>query len=59
MFHILVVDDDKNTRVYFQALLESNGYTATAAKNGVTPRCPNANPASKDKVIYEKKHFTG
>lgn len=34
MFHILVVDDDKNTRMYFQALLESNGYTATVAKNG-------------------------
>jgi len=34
MFRILVVDDDKNTRMYFQALLESNGYTATVAKNG-------------------------
>ena len=34
MFHILVVDDDKNTRMYFQALLEANGYTATVAKDG-------------------------
>ncbi len=34
MFHILVVDDDKNTRMYFQAVLEKNGYTVTVAKNG-------------------------
>lgn len=34
MFHILVVDDDKNTRMYFQGLLEKNGYTVTLAKNG-------------------------
>ncbi len=34
MFHILVVDDDKNTRMYFQAVLENNGYTVTVAKNG-------------------------
>ena len=34
MFHILVVDDDKNTRMYFEALLASNGYTVTVAKNG-------------------------
>ena len=34
MFHILVVDDDKNTRMYFEAVLTSNGYTVTAAKNG-------------------------
>ena len=34
MFHILVVDDDKNTRMYFQAVLENNGYTVTIAKNG-------------------------
>ena len=31
MFHILVVDDDKNTRMYFQALLENSGYTAREA----------------------------
>ena len=34
MFHILVVDDDKNTRMYFQALLESNGYTVSVASDG-------------------------
>lgn len=34
MFHILVVDDDKNTRMYFQAVLENNGYTVTAAEDG-------------------------
>ena len=34
MFHVLVVDDDKNTRMYFQAVLENNGYTVTVAKNG-------------------------
>lgn len=34
MIHILVVDDDKNTRIYFQAVLESNGYTVTVAENG-------------------------
>ena len=34
MFHILVVDDDKNTRMYFEAVLKNNGYTVTAARNG-------------------------
>jgi len=34
MFHILVVDDDKNTRMYFEAVLKTNGYTVTVAKNG-------------------------
>ena len=34
MFHILVVDDDKNTRMYFQALLESSGYTVSVASDG-------------------------
>ena len=34
MFHILVVDDDKNTRMYFEAVLKSNNYTVTIAKNG-------------------------
>ena len=34
MFHILVVDDDKNTRMYFEALLTSNGYTVYVACNG-------------------------
>ena len=35
MFHILVVDDDKNTRIYFEAVLKSNGYTVCVANNGV------------------------
>ena len=34
MFHILVADDDKNTRMYFQAVLENNGYTVSVAENG-------------------------
>lgn len=34
MFHILVVDDDKNTRMYFEAVLASNGYTVSGAPNG-------------------------
>ncbi|MBQ7338670.1 MAG: response regulator transcription factor [Clostridia bacterium] len=34
MFHILVADDDKNTRLYLQAVLQSNGYTVTTAENG-------------------------
>ena len=34
MFHILVVDDDKNTRMYFEAVLKNNGYTVTVAENG-------------------------
>ena len=36
MFHILVVDDDKNTRLYFRALLERAGYTVTTADDGVS-----------------------
>lgn len=35
MFHILVVDDDKNTRRYFDALLVKEGYTVSAAQNGI------------------------
>ena len=34
MFHILVVDDDKNTRMYFEAVLKTNGYTVTVARDG-------------------------
>ena len=34
MFRILVVDDDKNTRLYFQAVLENAGYTVSTAQNG-------------------------
>ena len=35
MFHILVVDDDKNTRRYMQAVLEAADYTVATAENGV------------------------
>ena len=34
MFHILVVDDDKNTRKYIQAVLEAENYTVSVAANG-------------------------
>ncbi len=34
MLHILVVDDDKNTRLYFSALLSRAGYTVSSAQNG-------------------------
>ena len=34
MIHILVVDDDKNTRLYLRAVLEEAGYTVTEAENG-------------------------
>ena len=34
MVHILVVDDDKNTRLLFSAVLESAGYMVTSAENG-------------------------
>jgi DNA-binding response OmpR family regulator len=34
VFHILVVDDDKNTLMYFEAVLKNNGYTVSVAKNG-------------------------
>lgn len=34
MFHILVVDDDKNTRRLFKAVLEEDGYNVTTAENG-------------------------
>ena len=35
MFHILVVDDDKNTRLFFEGLLKGAGYSVTTAENGV------------------------
>ena len=35
MFHILVVDDDKNTRLLLRAVLEGAGYTVSSASNGV------------------------
>ena len=34
MFHILVVDDDKNTRLFFRAVLEGASYTVSEASNG-------------------------
>lgn len=35
MFTILVVDDDKNTRRLFKAVLESENYTVYTASNGI------------------------
>ena len=35
MFHILVVDDDKNTRMLFKAILEKVNYTVTLAEGGM------------------------
>ncbi len=34
MFHILVVDDDKNTRMLMEAVLQAEGYTVSCAVNG-------------------------
>ena len=34
MFQIMVVDDDKNTRLLFKTMLEKAGYTVHAAENG-------------------------
>ena len=34
MFNILVVDDDKNTRMYFEAVLKKKGYTVSVANDG-------------------------
>lgn len=34
MFHISVVDDDRNTRLLFKAVLESENYTVSTASNG-------------------------
>ena len=35
MFQILVVDDDKNTRLLFKAILESENFTVFTAYNGI------------------------
>ena len=35
MFHILVVDDDKHTRMLLKAVLENANYTVTCANNGL------------------------
>jgi DNA-binding response OmpR family regulator len=34
MFHILIVDDDKNTRRLYKAVLENDGYKVSLAENG-------------------------
>ncbi len=34
MFHILVAEDDKNTRMFLRAVLEEANYTVTTAENG-------------------------
>ena len=34
MIHILVVDDDRNTRMYFEAVLKNNNYNVSVAKDG-------------------------
>ena len=34
MFHILVVDDDKNTRLLMKAVLEAENFTVITAENG-------------------------
>ena len=34
MFRILVVDDDKNTRLFLRAVLEGASYTVFTAENG-------------------------
>ena len=34
MFHILVADDDKHTRMLVSAILQSEGYTVSTATNG-------------------------
>ena len=36
MFDILVIDDDKNTRLLFEAVLRGAGYTVLTADNGKT-----------------------
>lgn len=35
MFNILIVDDDKNTRLFLKAVLEGAGYSVMTAENGV------------------------
>ena len=34
MIHVLVVDDDKSTRMFLSAVLKKNGYTVSTACNG-------------------------
>jgi len=35
MFNVLVVDDDKNTRLFLKAVLEDAGYKVITAENGI------------------------
>ena len=35
MFHVLVVEDDRNTRLFLKALLQTEHYTVSVAENGV------------------------
>ena len=46
MFHILVVDDDKNARFVMTEILESDGYTVFAAKD-----------ADEAFALIEKEHI--
>ena len=39
MFNILVVDDDKNTRMFLSAVLENVGYNVYTACNGEDALC--------------------
>lgn len=39
MLHVLVVDDDKNTRLFLSAVLEGAGYTVSVAENGEDALC--------------------
>lgn len=39
MFHILVVDDNKHTRMLFKAVLEAENYTVFTAENGEDALC--------------------
>ena len=34
LFHILVVEDDKNTRKLMEAILKRDGYSVSPAENG-------------------------
>ena len=46
MFHVLVVDDDKNTRMFLSGVLEREGYKVTLAENGLDAL-----------LALEKQHF--
>ncbi len=46
MFHILVVDDDKHTRMLLKAVLENANYTVTSANDGL-----------KALEVLEKEHI--